>query len=47
MLRLMSRKYGVDVVMAYHERIEKADAETLLEWSERLLFADKIEDIFH
>jgi hypothetical protein len=47
MLRLMARKYGVDVTAAYREQIEKADAETLLEWSERLLFADKIEDIFH
>ena len=47
MLRLMARKYGVDVVAAYRERIEKVDADTLLEWSERLLFADKIEDIFH
>jgi len=47
MLRLMARKYGVDVTAAYREQIEKADVETLLEWSERLLFADKIEDIFH
>ncbi|GGN38523.1 MULTISPECIES: hypothetical protein [Marinomonas] len=47
MLRLMACKYGVDVVAAYRERIEKAYAETLLEWSERLLFAEKIEDIFH
>jgi flagellar biosynthesis/type III secretory pathway protein FliH len=47
MLRLMARKYGVDVTAAYREQIEKADPETLLEWSERLLFADKIEDIFH
>ncbi|WP_111640041.1 RpnC/YadD family protein [Marinomonas shanghaiensis] len=47
LLRQMIRKYGVDVTAAYREQIEKADPETLLEWSERLLFADKIEDIFH
>ena len=47
LLRQMTRKYGVDVTAAYREQIEKADAETLLEWSERLLFAEKIEEIFH
>jgi hypothetical protein len=46
-LRLMASKYGVDVAATYREQVEKADAETLLKWSERLLFADKIEDIFH
>jgi hypothetical protein len=47
LLRQITRKYGVDVATAYREQVEKADTDTLLEWSERLLFAEKIEDIFH
>lgn len=47
LLRQMTRKYGADVATAYRERIEQADASTLEEWSERLLFAEKAEDIFH
>ncbi|WP_317623134.1 hypothetical protein [Thiohalomonas denitrificans] len=47
LLRLMARKYGPDAATAHRERVEQADVETLLEWSERLLTAEKAEDIFH
>ena len=40
LLRLMRRKYGTEAVAAYRERIERADARTMLEWAERVLTAD-------
>ena len=39
LLRLMRRKYGTEAVAAYRERIERierADARTMLEWAERV-----------
>jgi predicted RNase H-like HicB family nuclease len=38
LLRLLERKFG-EVLEAVRQRIEVADAETLLEWSERVLTA--------
>lgn len=46
LLRLIARKYGEEAVETYRGRIEQADAETLLTWSERILTADRVEDIF-
>ncbi len=45
LIRLMQYKSGP---MAEQERqkIESADADTLLEWSERILTANRVEDIF-
>jgi hypothetical protein len=46
LLRQIARKYGEEAVEAYRDRIEQADAETLLTWSERILTADRVEAIF-
>ena len=48
LLRQIDRKYGTQLAAAaYRERIEGADAETLLLWSDRILSAERIEDLFH
>ena len=43
LLRLLERKYGANTAAAYRDRIV---TETLLEWSDRILVAEKIEEIF-
>lgn len=47
LLRQIERKYGAAVQTEYRQQVEQADAETLLQWSEKLLVAEKVEDIFH
>ena len=47
LLRQVDRKYGAQLAATYRERIEGADAETMLLWSDRILSADRIEDRFH
>ena len=47
LLRLVERKFGAEAAERHRERIEQADAETLLEWSERILAADNVEALFH
>ena len=47
LLRLMGRKYGPEALAAHRARVEQADAETLLEWAERVLTADTIDEVFH
>jgi hypothetical protein len=44
LLRLLERKFG-EVPKAVQQRIEAADAETLLEWSERVLTAQRLDEI--
>ena len=46
LLRLMERKFGT-VPENLRERIEKADADTLLDWSERILTAKTPEEVVH
>ena len=46
LLRQIKRKYGPTVAAAFQQRVEQADAETLLVWSERILTAESIDDIF-
>jgi len=46
LLRLLERKYGPQAAAAYRERVHKADADTLLTWSERILTAETIGAIF-
>ena len=46
LLRLMERKFGT-VPENLRERIEQADADTLLDWSERILTAEIPEDVVH
>jgi len=47
LLRLINRKFGAEVSDAYRDRVEQADAETLLHWAERVLTADSIDEVFH
>lgn len=46
LLRQLERKYGATVAAAYRERVESASADTLLEWSDRILTAETIGEIF-
>ena len=45
LLRLLERRFG-KVPKAYQTRITAADADTLLLWSERVLFAQQLADVF-
>ena len=46
LLRQIGRKFGASAVQDYRARVESADAETLLTWSERILVAARVEDVF-
>jgi hypothetical protein len=46
LLRLMERKFG-PTDARLRQQIQEADAETLLEWSDRILTADSPEAAFH
>ncbi len=46
LLRLLERKFG-PTSATLRQRIQEADAETLLHWSERILTADTAEAVFH
>ena len=46
LLRLLRLKFG-EIPDDIRLRIETADADTLLTWSERILTAERIDDIFH
>lgn len=46
LLRLLRLKFG-DMPDAIRQRIEQADADTLLLWSERILTAERIEEVVH
>jgi len=43
--RLLQAKFGV-VPAAYQKRIKQADAQTLLIWSERVLTAAALDEVF-
>jgi predicted transposase YdaD len=45
LLRLLRLKFG-EIPEDVRRRLEQADADTLLTWSERILTAVRIEDIF-
>ncbi len=45
-MRLFARRFGEAALQRWRGRIEAADAETLLEWGERLLFAQRPEEVF-
>ncbi len=45
-MRQFARRFGEAALQRWRGRIEAADAETLLEWGERLLFAKTPEEIF-
>ena len=44
--RLMKKKFG-EVPKNAEDRIEKANSDTLLEWSENVLSAETIDEVFH
>ena len=46
LLRMIERKFGPEAAAAHQERIEQADTETLLAWSDRILTAKTVEDLF-
>lgn len=46
LLRLIERKFGPPSEPV-RTRITQADAETLLEWSERLLVAHSLDEVLH
>ena len=46
LLRQIKRKFGPEAAEAHRERIEQADAETLLEWSEYFVTAERVEEVF-
>ncbi|MFB6358023.1 MAG: hypothetical protein ABEJ96_03165, partial [Thiohalorhabdaceae bacterium] len=46
LLRQMERKFGPEAATAHRERIEQADSETLLAWLDRILTAEKADEIF-
>ena len=45
LLRQMRLKFG-EIPEDVRRRVEQAEADTLLTWSERILTAERIEDIF-
>ena len=46
LLRQIERKFGAEAAEAYRTRIDQADADTLLLWSERILTAERVEELF-
>ena len=46
LLRLLHRKFG-EVPVSVRQRIESADADLLLEWSDRLLTASTLDEVIH
>ena len=46
LLRQLNRKFG-EIPEAVLRRVEQADPDTLLEWSDRINTADKIDDVLH
>jgi len=46
LVRLMERRFGA-LAPQLRRRIEQADAETLLRWSERVLTAASAEEVLH
>ncbi|MDZ7659452.1 hypothetical protein [Fodinibius sp.] len=45
LLRLLERKFGAAALAPHRARVERADADTLLVWSERILTASSIEEV--
>lgn len=46
LLRQLQRKFG-DLPEAIRHRVEQADEHTLLEWSDRVLTADRLNEVVH
>jgi len=46
LLRLIERKFGAEAKEAYRERLEQASGKELARWTDRILEAERIEDLF-
>lgn len=46
LLRQIERRFGAQAAADVRARVEQADAATLLSWSERILTAERVEQIF-
>lgn len=46
LMHLMEKKFGAEAVETYRERVKLAQADQLLAWSERILTAGSIEEMF-
>lgn len=46
LLRLIERRFGKEAADASSPRLAQADADTLLSWSERILIARRVEEVF-
>jgi flagellar biosynthesis/type III secretory pathway protein FliH len=46
LLRLLARRFG-ELPEDKRKQIESADTETLLEWSERVLTANSLDEVLH
>lgn len=46
LLRQLERKFGAKALAPYRPRVERADPDTLLTWSERILSASTIVEVF-
>lgn len=46
LMHLIEMKFGADVLETYRERVELAQADQLLGWSERILTAGSVEEMF-
>ena len=44
-MRLLTRKYKI-IPQNYIQKVELADAETLLEWGEKILDSKSLEEVF-
>ena len=45
--RQLQRKFGEEFTATYRKRVEEADVDTLLDWSEQVLSARSIDEVFH
>jgi hypothetical protein len=46
LLHLITRKFGSEAAARYQDQIESATPETLLDWSDRILTATRVEEMF-
>ena len=46
LLRQVEAKFGPEAAAAHRERIESADTDSLLTWSDRILTAETVEEVF-
>jgi len=45
--RQLQSKFGKEFTDAHRRRVDEADIDTLLDWSEQILHAQSIDEVFH